>query len=791
MQNLLQDLRYALRSFVRSPGFTLASVLSLALGIGANTAVFMLVDRLLLRPLPVSAPDELVLVTALRPDSQTNTIFSYPLYTGLRDSRLFRGLIARAGTPINAVVGGQPIRVQGELVSGNYFDTLGLKAAVGRTFSLEEDRTPGTYAVAVLSYGFWQRAFGLIPGIVGSNIQINDVVFQVIGVAEKGFSGTDIGSAVDVWVPLMMQAQLGRDHLSDRSNWLEMIGRLNNGVTTAQAEAAITLEFSHQETPAQTKLVPAARGISAIRAELSTAFALLMVLTWLGILLACSNVGNLVIARSESQAKETSIKIALGARRGRLALQFLVESLSLCAFGCAGALAMSSWAAAFISSFHSGRLQAIDTSVDLRIFGYAVGASLIAGILIGLAPTFRLRQAGTVPTAAPRLPLRDGLIVAQLAIALVMLISSGLMLQSLGSLRSVNPGFRVDNLLLVSLDPASVGYEGARLRTFWTDLLQKVRALPGMRSATLARTAPLAPGRQRQHISAEGFTNAGGGEVEIDSNFVGPDYFRTLDIPMVRGRDFDENDRMDSPHVVIVNEGVANMVWPNQDPIGKRMRVGGSNSPPVEVVGVVKDAKYRNLRDEPLPMVYRPVQQTASHDMMTLHMRFADPAGMAELVRQQIRSLDPMLSIFRVTTFEEQLDSSLGETRQAAAVSGGFGVLALILSAVGVYGLTAFVVSRRTREIGIRLALGASASHIAKSIARRGLVLLAAGVVAGLVGAYAVTRIFATLLFGVSSSDIFTFAGAAVLLALVSVAAMVVPVRMAIRLDPISAIRNE
>jgi len=791
MQNLLQDLRYALRGFVRRPGFTLASVLSLALGIGANTAVFTLVDRLLLRPLPVSAPDELVLVTTLRPDGQTSTVFSYPFYTGLRDSRLFRGLIARAGTPISTVVEGQPIRAQGELVSGNYFDTLGLKAAVGRTFSRDDDRTPGAHAVVVLSHGFWQRAFGGIPSIVGSNMKINDAVFEVIGVAKSGFSGTDIGSAVDVWVPLMMQAQLGRDHLSDRSNWLEMIGRLNTGVTPAQAEAAITLEFSHQEVPAQTKLVPAAAGSSAVRAELSAGFALSMVLTWLGILSACSNVGNLVIARSESRAKETSIKMALGARRSRLGQQFLIESLSLCAFGCVGAIAMSSWAAAVISSFHSGRLQAIDTSVDLRILGYAVGASLIAGILIGLAPIFRLRQAGAVPTTAPRFPVRDGLIVAQLAIALVMLISSGLLLQSLGSLRSVNPGFRVDNLLLVSLDPASVGYEGVRLRTFWAEVLQRVRALPGIRSATLARTAPLAPGRQRQPISAEGFTNAGGGEVEIDSNFVGPDYFRTLDIPMVRGRDFDENDRMDSPHVVIVNEGVANKVWPSQDPIGKRMRVGGSNSPLLEVVGVVKDAKYRNLREEPLPMVYRPVQQTGSHDMMTLHMRFADPAGMAELVREQIRALDPKLGVFRVTTFEEQLDSSLGETRQVAAVSGGFGVLALILAAVGVYGLTAFVVSRQTRDIGIRLALGASASHIAKSIARRGLTLLAAGVVVGLVGAYVLTRIFATLLFGVSSSDIFTFAGAAVVLTVVALAAMVVPVRMAIHLDPMSAIRSE
>jgi predicted permease len=826
MESLLQDIRYTLRCLARSPGYTAAAIISLALGIGANTAVFTLVDRVLMRPLPVANPEELVLVMVERPRENATAYFSYPFYRALRDSgNVFSSLIARADVPMNIVAEGRVARVRGELVSGNYFDALGLAPAIGRTFNAREDVTPGSHAVAVLSHGFWQRTFGSSQGIVGKKIEVNNVPFTVVGVAPRGFSGTEIGFPTDLWIPMMMQAEIGKDLLKDPvTSWVEIMGRLKPGVSSEQASAAVSVESKRyaqtvevylaetSSTPAtaehllrnleeqRTSLVPGDKGNSPVREQIAPALTILLVITWLALAVACSNVGNLLLARWADRAKEVSVRRALGAGPRRLTRQFMVESLVLSVLGGVAGLAIAAWTARLLVTFQS-ESAAVDTSLDLRVLAYAFAAWIIVGLMLSLVPILASRRVGLSQilnsysgSHANRggLRPRDALIVTQMTLSIIMLISTGLLLQSLRSLRSVDPGFRADDLLLVSVDPGSAGYNEHRVREFWEETIERVRAIPGAQAVTLARMAPLAPRRQRQPIWVDGFNMESQEFIEIDSNFVGPQYFRTLGIPLLQGRDLDERDRTTSPPVVVVNEAFAKMVWPNQNPVGKRMRVGRPESPLREVVAVVKDGKYRSLRDEPAPMLYLPVLQTSSTDMMTIHVRSAsDPEAMTAAVRNEIAAIDPNLPLFEVRTLEEQLQTSLSQTRQAAVLAGGFGLLALILSAIGVYGLTSFAVTTQTRDIGMRLALGASRSHIAWFVARRGLTLLAIGLTLGVMCSLAFTRIFGSLLYDIGVGDGFTFAAMTALLALVSVVAIFMPTRNALKLNPANAIRHQ
>jgi predicted permease len=801
LDDLLQDVRYSLRQLHRAPLFTLTATLSLAMGIGANAAVFTVIERVLLRPLPVANPQELVFITDQRILQQPSPRFSYPFYASLRDNGVLDGVAAHFSLPIDIELSGRIARVSGELVSGNYFSVVGAGAQIGRTFTPEDDRAPGTHAVAVISDSFWRRA-GSDPSVVGRDVQVNRHTFSIIGVAAEGFTGTDVGSPADIWLPMMMQKEVGRDLLTEtRTNWLEIIGRLSSGMSLEPAASELTRYFQQRAPELQPRfpgwrlmLLPSDKGYSPVRRELGPALRLLLALTSLALVLACVNIASLLAVRSAAREKEIAVRLALGARRSRLARQFLTETLVLAALGGTAGLLVAPWAARLLVASQPYRL-GIDASLDMRMFIFGLTVSVLTGLFVGQAPILASRKIGLTRsfgsssgTPPSRLTVHDLIVTCQIAISLAMLISAALLVQSLRSLSSVDPGFRADNLLLVSLDPKVAGYGGNRLEGFWQATLERVSQVAGVRSVSLAGTVPLAPGRQRQP-----WLNAASGEViEIDTNFVGPRYFRTLDTPLLRGREFDERDGKTSRPVVIVNERVARMFWQEQDPIGKGVRLPDSGNPIAEVVGLVKDVKYRDLRGDTGPMFYRPLLQTSSTDAMTLHVRAATDLGaLAGAIRREIQTLDPNVPVFQITTLEDQLNASFAQTRQAAVLTGVFGMLALLLSAVGVYGVAALAVARQTRDIGIRMALGARPRHIISMIGRRGFTLVIAGLGLGVLGSLGFTQIAGALLFGVTASDSATFAGMSALLAIVSLIAIYLPTRAATRLDAVAAIRYE
>ena len=805
MDDFLQDARYAIRQLGKAPLFAFTTTMSLALGIGANAAVFTVIERVLLRPLPVSKPHELFFITDERSLTQASPRFSYPFYKILADNNVLDGVTARAGGALQATIDGQVVRVVGELVSGNYFSVLGAGTQMGRPLSLEDDRTPGAHAVAVISESFWQRTFGADPSVIGREVPLNGQRFTIVGVAARGFAGTDVGFPTDLWLPMAMQREVGRDLLTEaETNWLEIIGRSSSGITPEQAAEQLTAHIQRRasELPPEVSarrlvLVPGDKGNSPIRRELGPALAVLMALTGLALGLACINVASLVSVRSIAREKEMAIRLALGASRSRLTRQLLTEGFVLAALGGTTGLLLAPWAARLLVAARSQALD-VDAGLDARVLVFGLVVSLLAGIIVSQAPILasrrvRLAQASESSSESPRVISRritahDLIVTLQIASALAMLTGAALFVQSLRSFNSVDPGFRADNLLLASLDPKTAGYDSNRIEGFWRNTLERVSQIPAVQSVSLAGTVPLTPGRQMQpwrHPTS-------GEKFELDTNFVGPRYFRTLDVPLLRGREFGDNDGRTSRPVVIVNERLAAMFWPEQDPIGKGIRLPDSGNAMAEVVGVVRDVKYQDLRGEAGPMIYRPVLQTRSTDAMTLHVRTTGRAGeLVSAIRLAIQNIDRNVLLFQATTLAEHLDASFAQTRQAALLTGVFGMLALLLSGIGVYGVTALAVSRRTRDIGIRMALGARPGDILRSIGGRGIMLVAAGITLGVLGSLGFTQVTGTLLFGVTAADSTTFVGMAALLALVSLVAFSLPLRAATRLDALAAIRRE
>lgn len=806
----VQDVGLTLRKLRRSPLFTLTTAVSLAMGIGATAAVFTVIERVLLRPLPVSNPHELVYIADERVLTQASPRFSYPFYAALQDNRVLSGITARAAIALSVGVNGSTARVSGELVSGTYFGVLGTTTQIGRPLSPDDDRMPGAHPVAVISDAFWKRTFGSHPSAIGRDVEINGYPFTIVGVAARQFHGTDVGSSTDIWLPMTMQREVGRDLLTVAgTNWLEIIGRLTSGMTRVDAAEELTrhLQRRASELPAEMAtsgliLTPGGKGSSPVRRELGPALGVLMMLTVLALGLACVNVASLVLVRSAARHKEIALRLALGARRSRLTRQLLAEGLTLATLGGTAGLLLAPWTTRMLIAAQPRRLE-IDPSLDWRVLLFGIAATALTGLAVAQAPILASRRVSLIQafdsssarlgSAWRRLTTHDAIVTLQIAMALAMLIAAALLVQSLRSLNSVDPGFRPDNLLLASLDPKASGYNSARIERFWRSALERVNQTPGVQSASLAGTVPLASGRQRQP-----WTNAiTGEEVEIDTNFVGPQYFQTLDIPLVRGREFDEQDGRTSTPVVIVNEGLARSFWPGDDPIGKgfrlpdasRMVAGNSIA---RVVGVVRDVKYRDLRSDAGPMIYRPVLQTYSLDAMTLHVRATiEPDALVPAIHRAIAGIDRNVPLFQVTTLEEQLDASFAQTRQAALLSSLFGILALLLSGIGVYGVTALAVARRTREIGIQLALGARPWDIVRPIGRRAIWLVAVGIGLGLSGALGLTQLMGSLVFGITAADGATFAAMAMLIALVCVAAFCLPVSAATRLDAVAAIRHE
>jgi predicted permease len=802
VDGLVRDLRFALRLLRKSPAFTVTAILSLAVGIGANAAIFTLVDRVMLRTLPVEDPHQLVYVSDQRILQQSSPRFSYPFYVSIRDADIMNGVAARFTVPLNTTLDDGSARVRGELVSGNYFGVVGVTTRLGRPIAPSDDRTPGAHPVAVIATGFWQRSLGSDPAVIGREVRINERPFTIIGVAAPGFTGTDVGQPTDIWLPMMMQKEVGRDLLNDaRTNWLEMIGRMKPGVTFERASAELTGYLQNASATAGDQqasrivLQTAAKGSVPLRRQLGPSLTVLLLLTGLGLLLACVNVASLLVVRSVAREREIAVRLAIGASRAHLVWQLVTETLVLAAFGAAAGLLVAPSAAALLISSQSDRFS-IESALDVRVFLFGLAVASMAGLVVALAPILASRKiaagqicrqpAGAASGSSRRLSLHGVIVTAQMAMSLAMLISAALLVQSFRNVSTIDPGFQADELLLISVDAAATGYDAQRRWAFWRDALGRLNGLPRVSGASVARTSPFDTNRQRQRFASP----ASGERIEVDVNTVGPGYFRTLGIPLVNGREFSDQDGGTSRPVVIVNDRLADMFWPNRNPVGTTITTGQPDSPAPEIVGVVKSAKYRDLAESAGPMLYVPVLQAPTRDVMTLHVRAKGEAtALAADVRRELLRLDPNVPHFAIRTLEDQLNSYLGQRRQAAFLSSGFAILALLLSTIGVYGVTALAVSRQTHEIGVRIALGARPNQIVQSVSRRGVIQTLIGLALGLAISLAFTRVTGALLYGITPGDLVTFVAMSALLAAAALIAIYIPARAATRLDAVTAIR--
>ena len=820
MQTLWQDLRYGARILLKRPGFTTVVALTLALGIGANTAIFGVVDRLLVRMLPVTEPERLVNLSGRDEKGRHDTSFSYPIYKDYRDQNdVFDGLLAYSETAMNLSEGGQPERVMGVLVSGNYFDVLGVTPALGRRFLPEEDRTPGTHSVAVVSYGLWQRRFGADPKLVGRTITLNTYRFTVIGVAPAEFRGVRRGVSPDVYAPMQMIAQAWParkpDDLNNRNfSWLDLMGRLKPGVTREQAQTAMSALSSRimQVQPNTWPMIALEDGSQGEIGEISdlrTPLKLLMATVALVLLIACVNVANLLLARAQTRSREMAVRLAVGASRYRLIRQLLTESLLLSLLGGLLGLWLAVWLSDALAAYSpptgatgGSAPPLLDARLDWRVLAFTATLSLLTGLLFGLVPAWRSSKPNLTvalkeesgAAGSGRTRGRGALISAQIALSLVVLVCAGLCVRSLQKLQRIDAGFDAAKVLVMGLNLSLNGYKEEQGRQFYANLLERVSAAPGVEAASLARVVPLTGSGMRMSVGVEGYTPSDGKPINFDMNIVGPRYCATMKLPLVAGREFTANDDMSAPPVVIINEAAARTYWPNRNPLGKHLMMAppGQGEPrAVEIIGVVAGSRYRSLTEAFRPGMLLPAAQHYTSDL-SLHLRSAgDPASLIGSVRRELRALDPQLPATRVRTLEEQRRNSLYSERVTALLLSAFGGLALLLASLGIYGVMAYAVTQRTREVGIRMALGAQTGDVLRLMLRQGTWLIVAGVAFGLAGAFAATRLIKSFLYEVSATDPLTFVLAALSLASVALLACYIPARRATKVDPIVALRCE
>lgn len=818
MNNLWQDLRYGARMLWKSPGFTFVAMLSLAIGIGANTTIFSLVNAALLRP-PSGIKDAGRLVdihgTAAAGNERFHTL-SYPDYLYYRNhNEVFDGMTAYSFRPLSLKRSGEAKHVFGMIVTGNYFSVLDVRPALGRFFLPEEDRTPNTHPVAVMSYALWQREFGGDPGVIGRTLTLNGHACTVIGVAPQNFRGTIVYLAPEVWVPMQMQAQAvpGSDLLGDRgTQWLTAAGRLKTGVSIGTAQAAMSilarqLADSHPDTNRDEgiSLTPASSVPGEVRGAVVGFVSLLMGVVGLVLLIACANVAGLFLARASARRQEVAIRMAVGANRGRLVRQLLTESVLLFLAGGTIGVLLAVWTNDLLPKFlPSSSAASIDLNVDVRVLSFTLMVSLLTGILFGLAPALEASKpdvifalkSDTAGAGSRRSRTRNLFVVAQIAVSLVLLIGAGLFVRSLRNAGSIDPGFNPDGVYTVAFDLAIQGYDEERGREFYGKLIERVETLPGVRAAGLAALVPLAGGNRSVGINVGGHEPPPGQRsFDVGTNSVDPRYFRTVEVPVLRGRNFTDADRRTGAQVAVVNETMARRFYGSVDAVGKRFTlgaVGGADSAPVEIIGVVKDGKYVTLGEEPRPHIYRAFEQ-AYHPRMTLHVRTApgDAAGVIAAVRREAQLLDGNLPLTGVTTMTEQIGFSLIPLRFAASVVGTLGLIGLLLAGVGIFGVVSYSVAGRTREIGIRMALGAQPRDVLRLVVRQGMSLALVGVGIGLPLAFASTRALASLLYGVSATDPLVFVGIALLLVVVALVASYIPARRATRVEPVVALRYE
>jgi predicted permease len=835
LETLWRDFRYGLQMLGRNPAFTAAAVLSLALGIGANTAIFSLMDAVLLKMLPVKNPEQLFFLerSGVRRGFKEGSGLSYAFIEQLRARReaIAEVCAIDPGGQVNVVMDGQAEVAQWQLVSGGFFATLGVNALLGRTIIEEDDKIPGGHLVAVISYNYWQRRFARDPAIVGKSLAMNGHPFTIIGVTPPDFFGVTVGESPDLWAPAMMTAQL---YLGDSieqyfNHSLEFVlARLKREVTEQQARAVFTgvlqqtlaasrgsqLSPEEQQDLRRQSVAPnpANRGLSSLREQFSEPLRLLMAVVGLILLIACANVANLLLARATARKKEIAVRLALGASRFRLIRQLLTESMLLALIGGALGLLFALWGSDFLLALvGSGRNPvSLKLTLDLRVLGFTAVASLLAGVLFGLAPAWRATSVDLNPAlkdgargsgAGSRLGLSKMLVVVQVGLSLLLLIGAGLFARSLGKLKSLDAGLNRENVLLVSTNPMMIGYrEGRQIADLYQRMLERIRAIPGVRSASLSPQALLSRSGTNTSVVVQGRAERPEDNADSPDHTgipwlceVGPEYFETVGMTILRGRGLTAQDDENAPRVAVINETFARYYFGEENPIGRRFGPSLETSARLEIVGVVKDAKYVSLREPALRTYYVPYFQYSDRWGATAFQirTAADPTGVIAAVRQATREVDANLPLFKIKTLAKQVDESIAQERLIGAVSSFFGLLALLLAAVGLYGIMAYAVSQRTHEIGVRMALGAHRGAVLRMVLRQGMKLVLIGAGFGLAASFAATRIIANQLFDVTPTDPVTFVAAPILLLIVALAACLAPARRATKVDPLIALRCE
>jgi len=816
MSTFIQDARYGLRMLWKSPGFTAVAVVVLALGIGANTTIFSLINGLLLRPLVgVEAPERLVGVYTSDFSSGRYGSSSYPDYVSFRaGANAFEGLAAYEGAVASLTGSDEPVRLRGESVTGNYFKVLGVRVSAGRTLLPEDETTASGNPVVVISHNLWQRRFNSDPTLINRTINLDGRAHTVVGVAAENFRGLHMGLPPEFWQPLVPPA----NNANARGNrGLKITGRLKAGATVEESNAELTAiaarlaqdfpetnrgTLERPDEPRPVTVVSESRFNPKQRKTVAGMTGMLMLMVGLVLLIACANVANLLLARASVRRREIAIRLALGSSRFRLVRQLLTESMCLALLGGLLGLLLTLWTSDFLPKFfpaeEAGRL---DLSMDWRVLGFTLGLSVLTGILFGLAPALQASRPNLLSAlkddmGAPevrgfgRFGLRNALVVLQVALSLILLICAGLFMRSLRAASTADPGFKADNVLLTRMEMHGVKMKREEGQLFYRQVQEQVGALPGVRSAALAYIVPISGGGMRTSVWIEGYQPKPNEDTELNTNIVSPNYFKTIGIPLVQGRDFTAADTAAAPGVVIINEEFARRYFGGANPMGKRVRTD-SKGPYLEVVGVARNAKYRGLREEPLPFFYTPLAQE-SMSSLTLFVRTeADPLTVLPSVRAELNGLNKNLTLYEINTLSAHLAEALFADRMIAVLLSVFGVTALLLAAVGLYGVMSYVVARRTHEIGVRMALGAQTGDIMKLVLWQGMMLLVVGGVVGLVAAFALTRLMSSLLYGVSASDPATFVGVTLLLAGVAFLACYLPARRATKVDPMVALRYE
>jgi putative ABC transport system permease protein len=836
MQNLWKDITFGLRMLAKSPGFTAIAVITLALGIGANTAIFSLMNQVLLKELPIKNPEQLEILRAPGPktghvstDGDSTESFSYPMYKGLRDTNaVFSGILARYGFAASVSNRGQTDRATGEVVSGNYFEVLGVQPAIGRVFTQDDDRVPGAHPVVVLSHSYWTRHFGGDPSVLNKILLINNVEMTVVGVSQAGFSGVQVGKTPDLYVPMMMTQQMteyGETLDGWNDYWMTLLARRKPGVSEKQAEAGINAAYKPllEEQLPQIKsgwneqkrkqflekkilLSTGSRGRTVVQRDSGAQIITLFVMVALVLLIACTNVANLLLARGAARQREFAIRTALGASRGRMVRQLLIESLLCAVGGGALGLLLGTWLMRILTPIVAANtgIRGLTESLDTGVLLFAIGATLLSGILFGIIPSWRVTRLGvsdvikdqgsTSSASVAHVGFRKLLVAGQVAFTMLLLAGAGLFMRSLWNLRNQDLGLKTENVITFSIQPSLNGYDTPRSIALLDQTRARIASIPGVISVGSGDVPTLSGDDEGSNITAEGGAQVPEELQDVDRIAISPNYFSTLGVPLLSGRELTEADGATAPRVALASESMVKRFFPGRNPVGLHFAFGGGNKvvPDIQIVGVVKDVKQEHVSTAVQPYVYIPYAQRQKITRMTFYVRTErDPLLVASTLQDTVRQLDANLPVYDLKTMQRVVEEDLFSARMVAVLSACFAGLAALLAALGIYGVLAYVVVQRTREIGIRMALGALASNVRLLILKEVGSMVLIGVAVGLPLAYALARFSESLLYGVHAGDPVVYALGLGLIALIALAACFIPARRATRVDPLVALRYQ